>query len=146
MILNRQRGVRLNVGLLDRFLARVLRQTDVGSREVTICFVSNAEIARWNKKYRGKSGATDVLSFPAGPPQGSRGGAAGPGGGYLGDIAIAPATARKYAKQNRRTLQSELQVLILHGVLHLLGYDHESDTGEMDRLEQRLRNRLGLAK
>ena len=66
-------------------------------------------------------------------------------GAYLGDIAIAPATARRYAKKHGRTLPSELRVLILHGVLHLLGYDHETDRGEMERVERKLRKRLGLA-
>jgi probable rRNA maturation factor len=63
----------------------------------------------------------------------------------LGDIAIAPETARRYAKKNGRTLQSELRVLMLHGVLHLMGYDHESDHGQMNRIEQKMRRRLGLA-
>ena len=63
----------------------------------------------------------------------------------MGDIAIAPATARRYAKKNGRSLNSELRVLILHGVLHLLGYDHETDHGEMDRIEQKMRRRFGLA-
>jgi probable rRNA maturation factor len=66
-------------------------------------------------------------------------------GEYLGDIAISPATAQRYAKKYGRKLSSELQVLILHGVLHLLGYDHETDRGEMDRTERKLRKRLGLA-
>jgi probable rRNA maturation factor len=64
---------------------------------------------------------------------------------YLGDIAISPATARRNAKKFRRTLPSELQLLILHGVLHLLGYDHETDRGQMIRIEQRLRRGLGLS-
>ncbi|HKW61885.1 MAG TPA: rRNA maturation RNase YbeY [Candidatus Acidoferrum sp.] len=63
---------------------------------------------------------------------------------YLGDIAISPATAKRYAKDNGRHLAGELRVLILHGVLHLLGYDHETDRGEMDAIEQRLRKRFGL--
>jgi probable rRNA maturation factor len=62
----------------------------------------------------------------------------------LGDIAIAPATARRYAKKNGRSLNNELRVLILHGVLHLLGYDHETDRGEMDRIEHKMRRRFGL--
>jgi probable rRNA maturation factor len=66
-------------------------------------------------------------------------------GEYLGDIVISPATARRYAKKHQRKLSSELQVLILHGILHLLGYDHEVDRGEMDRVEERLRKRFGLA-
>jgi probable rRNA maturation factor len=63
----------------------------------------------------------------------------------LGDIAIAPAVAKRNAKNLGRTLPAELKVLILHGVLHLLGFDHETDRGEMDRTEKKLRRRLGLA-
>jgi rRNA maturation RNase YbeY len=63
---------------------------------------------------------------------------------YLGDIAIAPETARRNAKKNERSLSNELRVLILHGVLHLMGYDHETDRGEMNRIEQKLRKRFGL--
>lgn len=64
---------------------------------------------------------------------------------FLGDIAISPATARRNARKLGRTLPDELRILMLHGVLHLLGYDHETDTGQMDRLEQKLRQELGLA-
>ena len=71
-------------------------------------------------------------------------GALAPDGHYLGDIAISPATARRNAKKFGRTLPGELQILILHGVLHLLGYDHENDNGQMTRIENRLRRRLGL--
>ena len=67
-----------------------------------------------------------------------------PGAHSLGDIAISPATARRNAKKFGRTLPTELQVLILHGVLHLLGYDHETDNGQMTRIENRLRRKLGL--
>jgi len=74
----------------------------------------------------------------------SKGGASAPEGHFLGDIAISPATARRYAKKHGRTLPNELQVLILHGVLHLLGYDHETDNGQMTRVENRLRRKLGL--
>jgi rRNA maturation RNase YbeY len=71
-------------------------------------------------------------------------GALAPEGHFLGDIAISPATARRNARTFRRTLPDELQILILHGVLHLLGYDHETDNGQMTRVENRLRRKLGL--
>jgi probable rRNA maturation factor len=99
-----------------------------------------------NVKFRKKKGPTDVLSFPA--VKRRRSTPSRPrvkGDEFLGDIAISPATARRFAKKNGRTLASELQVLILHGVLHLLGYDHETDQGEMDRVEAKLRKRFGLA-
>ena len=66
-------------------------------------------------------------------------------GGFLGDIAISPRVARRNAKSLGRQLPEELKVLILHGVLHLLGYDHETDRGEMERIEMRLRRKLGIA-
>lgn len=78
------------------------------------------------------------------PTVAHRNGASAPEAHFLGDIAIAPATARRNAKKFRRTLPSELQILILHGVLHLLGYDHETDNGQMTRVENRLRRKLGL--
>ena len=79
------------------------------------------------------------------PNSAKREGAPAPEGKFLGDIAISPATARRYAKKHGRTLPNELQILILHGVLHLLGYDHETDNGQMTRVENRLRRKLGLS-
>jgi probable rRNA maturation factor len=149
MIVNRQRTVRLARRPLELFLGRVRDELGLGAAEVTVCLVSDAEIARMNESYRKKKGPTDVLSFPAvarrRPVRARRKLQAVKAGEYLGDIAISPATARRYAKELGRTLPSELRVLILHGVLHLLGYDHETDRGEMDRIERRLRKRFGLA-
>ena len=155
MILNRQRAVRVAQRPLELFLARVRRELGLAEADLTICFVSDAEIARMNQAFRKKKGPTDVLSFPAierrRPPvlrrQGSRRlqqKGRDSTSSFLGDIAIAPSVARRNAKKLGRTLPSELQILILHGVLHLLGYDHETDRGQMDRLEARLRRKLGL--
>jgi probable rRNA maturation factor len=148
MIVNRQRTVRLARRPLELFLGRVRDELGLGAADVTVCFVSDAEIARMNESYRKKKGPTDVLSFPAvarrRPVRLRRGVTVVKAGEYLGDIAISPSTARRYAKKSARTLPSELRVLILHGVLHLLGYDHETDRGEMGRIERRLRKRFGL--
>lgn len=169
VIFNRQSAVHFRVAPLERFLALVRRKMRVPADAVTVCFVTNAQMARWNKEFRRKRGPTDVLSFPADgnandvrrvakrrsslaksasrhntvfrssdsffSPLHTR---------YLGDIAIAPAIARANARRFGRTLANELRILILHGVLHLMGYDHETDHGEMDRLEQSLRRSLGL--
>ena len=149
MILNRQRAVRLARRPLESFLRRAQEAVGFLGAGITVCLVSDAEIARLNETFRKKKGPTDVLSFPAvarGRPVRLRRGAKPVKVGVdLGDIAISPATARRYAKKNGRNLSSELRVLILHGVLHLLGYDHETDRGEMDRVEAKLRKRLGLA-
>jgi probable rRNA maturation factor len=154
MILTRQQEVRVARPPLESFLRRVKSELGCGAAGVTVCLVSNAEIARMNVKFRKKKGPTDVLSFPAEKKwrvasgewrEKSTSKRRREVDDYLGDIAIAPSTARRYAKKNGRTLASELRVLILHGVLHLLGYDHETDQGEMDKVEAKLRKRFGLA-
>jgi len=157
MILNRQRAVRLARRPLESFLRRVRDELGLTEAGVTICLVSDAEIARMNETFRRKKGPTDVLSFPEFTSRKplrlgrstrsakARGASTASGRRYLGDIAISPATAQRYARKNGRSLRSELRVLILHGVLHLLGFDHESDDGEMDKIEKKLRKRLGLA-
>ena len=164
MILNCQRAVRVVRRPLQLFLQQVERELGLGESDVTICLVSDAEIARMNEAFRGKKGPTDVLSFPAEKPgavllsgrkriktREAKGNGKGRGEPrsrkterYLGDIAIAPLTAERYAKKNGRSLNNELRVLILHGVLHLMGYDHETDRGEMNRIEQKMRKRFGL--
>jgi probable rRNA maturation factor len=168
MILNRQRAVRVARRPLELFLLRVENELDLDDSGVTVCLISDLEIARMNEAFRKKKGPTDVLSFPAdrqhrifaSPRKGIYTGGAEHTEGteksrgkrearaaerYLGDIAIAPETARRYARKNGRSLSNELRVLILHGVLHLLGYDHETDRGEMDRIERRMRRRFGLS-
>src|ERR1700736_4608273 len=154
MILNRQRSVHLSTRALESFLLRVRRELDLKQAQVTVCLVSDAEIAGMNQSFRKKQGPTDVLSFPAvklRKPNRSRrrfissAPVSSDSEESLGDIAIAPAVAKRSAKNYGRTLPAELKILILHGVLHLLGFDHEADRGEMDRTEKKLRRRLGLA-
>ena len=146
--MNRQRAARLARPPLESFLRRVKNELGLEEAGLTVRLVSDAEISRMNETFRKKKGPTDVLSFPMvarrRPVRLRRGSRTVRAGEYLGDIAISPATAKRYAKKNGRKLSSELQVLILHGVLHLLGYDHETDRGEMERIERKLRMRLGL--
>lgn len=147
MILNRQRRMRLAMQPLARFSEHVRRELGFPEESVTICFVSDAAMARLNRQFRSVPGPTDVLSFPTGgrTPGERRFAHAGNGTNhYVGDIVISPETARRYARRHSRALAEELRVLILHGMIHLAGYDHETDNGEMARLERRLRQRLGL--
>ena len=152
MILNRQKKVPLAEQPLSEFLDKILHELNFPQAEVAIAFVSDAEMAKWNQNFRHKKGPTDVLSFPALSKRRAKRKRAvvkSPvtTGAFLGDIAIAPETARRFAKENGRTLDNEIRILMLHGVLHLMGYDHESksDFGQMNRIEQRLRRRFGLA-
>jgi len=147
VIENRERVVLVRVKPLKEFLKKVRRKIGLGPECVAVRLIGAREMARLNETYRKKKGPTDVLSFPMEVP-------GKPGtlarqvrwakGKFLGDIAIAPAVARRNAKSLGRTLPEELEVLILHGVLHLLGYDHELDQGEMERIEMRLRRRMGI--
>jgi probable rRNA maturation factor len=157
MVLNQQREVRIPIQLLERFLARARQELRLAPDSFTVCLVTNAAIARWNRSYRGKNRATDVLSFPAeGTPSKNRNSRSGGrkrariadstrADEYLGDIAIAPRVAQKNARAFGRTFDEELRILALHGVLHLMGYDHETDSGQMERRERRLRRALKLA-
>jgi len=178
MLLNRQRRVRVALPPLAKFLERVRELLGLAGRELTVCLLSDAEMARLNQRFRGKRGPTDVLSFPAdgrgmkktsrrkqpkhrksGQRRQATAGSLAHGlSGFpsvsfassaslvpAGDIAIAAETARRNARRFSRTLNQELRILILHGALHLAGYDHETDHGQMNRLEGRLRRRLGLA-
>lgn len=150
MILNQQHEVRVARRPLELFLRRVKRELGLNQSEVTVCLVSDRAMAQLNQSFRRKKGTTDVLSFPAvvrkRPLRVRRKSSAANSATreWLGDVAISPATARRYAKNYGRDLPSELRVLILHGVLHLLGYDHETDRGEMDAMERKLRKRFGL--
>jgi probable rRNA maturation factor len=100
--------------------------------EVSVALVGTARMRALNRQYRGKDAPTDVLSFPGDTP------------GFLGDIVIAAAVARRQAGKAGHGFGTELRILALHGLLHLLGYDHEHDRGKMARLEARLRRRGGL--
>ena|SRR5690242_1860161 len=153
MILNRQRRIPLAVEALTTFCKRVQRELGFPEESVTICFVSDPAMVRMNRKFRDKPGPTDVLSFPVrrlkNRPKNRRARSLRSAGRiraaqYIGDIVISPETARRYARRRSHGLVTELRVLILHGMIHLAGYDHESDQGEMRHLERRLRRRLGL--
>jgi probable rRNA maturation factor len=123
-----------------RTLARFLTQAQAAVKlrgHVTVLLTTDAYLRSLNRRFRGKNKATDVLSFPADSST--------PGVERIaGDLAISVATARRQATAQGHTLSTELEVLILHGLLHLAGYDHEADSGQMARLERRLRARLDL--
>lgn len=121
---------------LARFLARARRAAGLRGR-VDLLLTDDAAIAELNAKFRRKNRPTDVLSFPAVELPGARVAAAG-------DIAISLETAARQAHAAGHSVEDELKILLLHGVLHLRGHDHASDNGEMRKLERRLRRQLGL--
>ena len=132
-VVNRQRRLKVDTEAWAKFAEKA--NDAIGNRDssATIAFVSDQKIRQLNRQFRGIDKATDVLSFPSDGPEDE-----------LGDIAISVETAALQAKENGLSFENEIAQLILHGLLHLSGYDHETDNGEMNRLELRLRRKLGI--
>jgi probable rRNA maturation factor len=129
---------------LRRFARRLQREVCAG-RIFDCLITTDAELQRLNRDFRGKDYATDVLSFPVVAKASARRiGTRADARPVLGDIAISHARARSQARQFGHDPETEVRILMLHGVLHLLGMDHESDSGRMARAEKRWRARLGL--
>jgi probable rRNA maturation factor len=118
-----------------RLIERAARAMRDRHREVSVYFCGDRRMAALNRRWRRRDRSTDVLSFPAG----------GGDGGFLGDIVISVPYATRQALSRGEAPAKEIDRLLLHGYLHLLGYDHEVDQGEMERLEARLRKRFGIA-
>ena len=134
VVITDARGRPVASGGLGRWLERAAPRTARGL--VSVALVKDAEIRRLNREHRGQDMATDVLSFPSG---------SGPRRlALLGDLAIATGVARRQAREHGHPLTVELRILALHGLLHLLGYDHDTDRGRMARAETRLGRRAGL--
>ena len=114
------------------FARRVLRALEVEPNDLAIAFVDDEAMRELNRKFRHKNKTTDVLTFP------------GDDSTHLGDIVISVDQARRQAADEKHSLATEVRYLVLHGILHSLGYDHETDNGEMNALETSLRARVGL--
>jgi probable rRNA maturation factor len=164
LILNQQDGYVINTSRLGEFVRELRQALRLGRRDCNVCLVDDKQIKRLNFLHLGKNRATDVLSFawrahsqPT-PRSGSRRGRTRHGSrnaeegtvsefkNFLGDIVISVDTAKRNARLEGHSTLNEIRWLILHGVLHLLGYDHEKDRGEMTRLELSLRKRLRIAR
>ncbi|HEV8430783.1 MAG TPA: rRNA maturation RNase YbeY [Pyrinomonadaceae bacterium] len=131
-VVNRQKRFRLDPDEWATFATKALNAIGKNESSATIAFVSNKRIRELNRQFRGIDKATDVLSFPAEEKA------------NLGDVAVSVETAVVQAKENGLSFENEVAQLILHGLLHLSGYDHERDNGEMNRLELRLRRKLRI--
>ena len=124
----------LSEAALARFVTRAARSAGVQG-DVSVLVAGSSELRKLNRRFRKKDQATDVLSFPP---------VAGLGKGFAGDIAISADIAARNARLLNHSAAEEAKILVLHGVLHLAGYDHERDNGKMARREERLRRSLGL--
>jgi len=133
-VFNRQRALAVDTLSLRRFIQRLSARLSVRAG-FSVVLLRDETIRRYNRKFRGKDYPTDVLSFPAGPesPDTEE---------YLGDILISVETADR---QKKTDLATEINVLCLHGLLHLLGFDHETDRGSMKRLEAKIKKEFQLS-
>jgi probable rRNA maturation factor len=133
-IIRRDAGRAFSRRGLKKIAIKILELVEQSQAELSVALVNNAKIRELNATFRKKDQPTDVLSFPAGKelPKGVR---------LLGDVVISVEKARKQAKEKGRTLNEEMVTLLIHGVVHLLGYDHErsaKDARIMSRLEERI--------
>jgi probable rRNA maturation factor len=138
-ILNRQRRHKVHATDWREFAEHALQAIGAEDRDATVVFVSDAAIRKLNRQFRGKDYATDVLSFPSHSESFETDAEAN-----LGEIVISLDRAQTQAKENGLNGVNEVQQLMLHGLLHLCGYDHETDKGEMNRLELKIRKKLGI--
>ena len=138
-VVNRQRKLPIDRERWQAFVEKAWRVVPADAQGVTVAFVSDRAMRELNRLWRHKQGTTDVLSFPAEQDEFER--VEGPS---LGDVVISMEQAARQAKENGLTLDEEIAQLILHGLIHLCGYDHATDKGEMNRLELRLRKKLGI--
>ena len=138
-VVNQQRRRRINTKQWRQFGEQALRAVGASNRSATIVFVPDKQIKELNRRFRGKDSVTDVLSFPskAEPFEAEF-------KSHLGDVVISVERAAVQAGRCGLSFSGEVKQLILHGLLHLCGYDHETDQGEMNRLELRLRKKMGI--
>jgi probable rRNA maturation factor len=134
LVIIQERVAGLSEASLAKFVARARRAAGLRG-SVSVLVTSNQELQGLNRRFRGKNKPTDVLSFPAMP---------GLMRGFAGDVAISAEIAARNARRLGHTAADEIRILALHAVLHLSGYDHEQDNGQMERKEGRLRKLLGL--
>jgi rRNA maturation RNase YbeY len=133
-VLNRQRRHPVDAARVAAVAEGALAAVGRAGAEVSVTVSNDRRLHALNRDYRGKDRPTDVLSFPYEDAPG--------GGGPLGDVVFSVDRALAQAEDRGHSLQREVELLALHGTLHVCGYDHETDGGEMDRLERRLRRRL----
>ena len=138
-IINNQRKIKLDWQIFQTFAESAINQIhEAENKTATIAFVSDRKMRELNNEFRGKNSTTDVLSFPFEADEFET------AENNLGDIVISLEQAQRQAAENDLDLCTEIKQLILHGILHLCGYDHDTDAGEMNSLELALRAKLGI--
>ncbi|MFL6467703.1 MAG: rRNA maturation RNase YbeY [Pyrinomonadaceae bacterium] len=156
-VINVQRKIKLETAVYREFVRELSTSVEeADGKAFSVAFISDDRMRKLNSTFRGKNSTTDVLSFPMSEPPAFAGGqpvdlestnwppADADDPDFLGDIVISAEQADKQAKENKLSLENELKQLILHGLLHLCGYDHETDKGQMNKRELALRRTLNI--
>lgn len=138
-VLNRQRGVRIDPAGLARRAQACLGELGIPDAELCIVLVSDRAIQRLNRRYLGRSGPTDVLAFPM--REGAR---SDLNPEVLGDVVVSVETAWRQARSRRVPLEEEIDLLVAHGLLHLLGYDHTGTSKDAARMYRKQRSLVGV--
>jgi probable rRNA maturation factor len=138
ILVNLQRKVKIESDNFRSLIKACGSITEAKGKTFSVAFVSDRRMKELNKLFRGKDSTTDVLSFPHEPDEFD------PDTNNLGDIVISAEQAERQTKENGLTIENEIKQLVLHGLLHLCGYDHERDNGEMNAREIELRDKLGI--
>lgn len=142
-VVNRQRLTRIDVQRIATLSDATLGAVGRAGTSLSVVFVRDRAIRQLNRKYRNQDRTTDVLSFASGDAlAGAEPGSFIGEANFLGDVVVSVDTARKQAREAGHSINRELDELVMHGVLHLCGFDHETDSGEMNRLELKLRRKL----
>ena len=142
-IVNRQRKIQVDTGELSGFAERLFGEiSQFQGKTATIALVSDRKMRELNGEFRGKLKTTDVLSFPLELQEFQ---APDDNALFIGDIVISTEQALRQSLENGLSFDMELKQLVLHGAIHLVGYDHETDNGEMNRLEMKLREELEIS-
>jgi probable rRNA maturation factor len=139
-VVNRQRLARIDASRIARIADATLAEVGRRDSTLTVAFVRDRTIRRLNSKFRGNDRATDVLSFPTGNASDHYD--ENNSSEELGDVVVSTDTAQRQADEAGHSFDREVDELVIHGVLHLCGYDHETDSGQMNRLELRVRRKL----
>ncbi len=138
-VVNLQRKIKLDPAPIRAFVAELSANVEESANATfTVAFIGDGRMKQLNEMFRGKDTTTDVLSFPHEPDEFDSDNKS------LGDIVISVDQAQKQSAENSLSLDAEIKQLILHGLLHLCGYDHETDNGEMNARELELRDKLGI--
>ena len=141
LISNQQEEVKLNLSRIKREINKILKSLACSNSEISILFTSDEHIKNLNKTYRKKNRPTDVLAFSQ-----NEGDSPGINTNILGDVVVSTDTAKRQADERSHSVEKEIFILLIHGILHLLGFDHEKEKKDLKKMQSKEKELLTLIK